>query len=621
MPSNTLSLLASTLALASLILSSNAASDTGFYGAGAIRFPTKEQHRSYQAQRSASSSIKPEDIPGTEAILPPFLQDDGGRLSRKEVPQYVLDHAPLVHLHEDEIYWPSLLSDHLNHTSPYLHQIELSEAGKGDRWKDYDPSISNLGELNKYATKGGDGVYLHSKDAVENLPDWLTSRVNIPIPPGEKDPEHYITLNGTLGDEIRKHLPHDTPPPPRIPARSKAPVQLILVEHEDNVLHAFWFFFYSYNLGNSVFGVGFGDHVGDWEHSVVRFKDGKPESTFVSEHAFGQSYTFDAMEKFGDLIGDVKEDTELPEGADVDEHRRDVERGVERRKGKGKRPVVYSAKGTHAMYATPGIQAYILPFAILHDTTSRGPLWDPTLNLESYYYTSPSGTDDRRMSGVDQDLDNYTTFSNTLLDRLDTTEGRLTPTTANPDAPTSWFAYRGRWGDAELPKSDKRQYHAPIVGEKAFVDGPRGPRFKGLGRTDVCPLHITGCKLNKTIAPRLWLINWLYNWVWIWGGFLVVSCLGIGVVMFLRHTKRGAKGGWKHGKRFGRGMWRRWSSYSEKRREKRRAKTLGDVERSPLLSSESGDDGADARSVSTIGGVVSGVEPPRQAGYGTLSSA
>lgn len=621
MSSNSLALLASALAITSLIPSSSA---TNFYSAGAINFPTKE-HPAYLARRAAANSNtnsqQPDDIPASEAILPPFLQDDGGKLSRKDVPQYVLDHAPLVHLSEDEIYWPSELPVHINNTSPYLHQIELSEAGKGDRWKDYDPSISNLGELNKYATTSGDGVYLHSNDAVESLPDWLTSRVNIPIPPGEENPERYITLNGTLGDEIRKHLPHDVPPPPRVPARSKAPVHLILVEHPDNVVHAFWFFFYSYNLGNSVFGVGFGDHVGDWEHSVIRFKNGVPESMFVSEHAFGQSYTFSAMEKFGDLIGDHETDYKVPKGADPDDYHREVEKEVEKRKGRGKRPVVYSAKGTHAMYATPGIQAYILPFAILHDTTSRGPLWDPTLNLQSYYYTSPTTSDDRRMTGLDEDLDDYTTLAPSFpLDRPDSSAGTITPTAANLEAPISWFHYRGRWGDAELPKSDKRQYHAPIVGEKAFVDGPRGPRFKGLGRTDVCPLHITGCKLNGTIAPRLWLINWMYNWVWIWGGFLVASLLGIGLVFSLRHTRRGAKGSWKHGKRFGRGVLRRWSSFSEKRRERRR-KTQDDVERSPLLSSGSEADleAASVRSVSTIGGAVSQVEPPQpHRGYGTL---
>ena len=37
-----------------------------------------------------------------------------------------------------------------------------------------------------------------------------------------------------------------------------------------------------------------------------------------------------------------------------------------------KRPVVYSAVGTHAMYTTPGLHPYVLPWGLLHDQTDRG---------------------------------------------------------------------------------------------------------------------------------------------------------------------------------------------------------------------------------------------------------
>jgi hypothetical protein len=84
--------------------------------------------------------------------------------------------------------------------------------------------------------------------------------------------------------------------------RSPAPAVLTVVEKDDGVILAFWFYFYSYNLGNSVFGVGFGDHVGDWEHSVMKFRNGVPETMFISQHTGGRTYTFGAMEKYGKRV-------------------------------------------------------------------------------------------------------------------------------------------------------------------------------------------------------------------------------------------------------------------------------------------------------------------------------
>lgn len=81
--------------------------------------------------------------------------------------------------------------------------------------------------------------------------------------------------------------------------RSDAPAVLVVVPKGDGVVDAFWFFFYSYNLGNTVFNVRFGNHVGDWEHTTVRFHNGVPKAVFFSEHAFGEAYTWDAVEKIG----------------------------------------------------------------------------------------------------------------------------------------------------------------------------------------------------------------------------------------------------------------------------------------------------------------------------------
>lgn len=117
-----------------------------------------------------------------------------------------------------------------------------------------------------------------------------------------------------------------------------------------------------------------------------------------------------------------------------------------------KRPVVYSAVGSHAMYATPGLHPYILPWGMLHDQTDRGPLWDPTLNAKSYLYDHHNRT--------------------------------LRTSTLNPKAPTSWFDYAGHWGDKYYELSDPRQYR--LAGQYHYVNGPSGPKFKNLQRQHVC---------------------------------------------------------------------------------------------------------------------------------------
>ena len=104
------------------------------------------------------------------------------------------------------------------------------------------------------------------------------------------------------------------------------------------------------------------------------------------------------------------------------------------------------------MYATSGLHPYALPFSILHDVTSRGPLWDPALNFHSYAYR-PS-TD------------------------------KLLASALTPSSPVPWFYFNGHWGDKFYPLSDSRQYG--FGGQYHYVNGPLGPRFKNLGRRKVC---------------------------------------------------------------------------------------------------------------------------------------
>ncbi len=77
-------------------------------------------------------------------------------------------------------------------------------------------------------------------------------------------------------------------------------------------------YFYAYNYGPPVFEQAVDDHVGDWEHTMVRFLNGQPQAVWFSQHAYGEAFSYNAVEK------------------------------------RGQRPVAYSANGSHANYATSG---------------------------------------------------------------------------------------------------------------------------------------------------------------------------------------------------------------------------------------------------------------------------
>ncbi|KAJ9652185.1 Vacuolar protein sorting-associated protein 62 [Neophaeococcomyces mojaviensis] len=373
----------------------------------------------------------------------------------RQIPGYVIEYAPLVHLFSGEQYWPCDIAEHLVHTTPALNYTSIGSESS-------HPTLKNLDKYNEY--ERGRWVFLTSNDDPEENPDWLGGEKNIPSTPDNPD-DDFADNDGWVHDpgrtyvqglkdaagNLREWLASDDDKKESVTAakahakvlkesktilheelkrqenpdvgsrrirggRSDAPAVLIVIDKGHGVVDAFWFFFYSFNLGNTVFNVRFGNHVGDWEHTAIRFYNGEPKEVFFSEHNFGSAYSYGAVEKLG------------------------------------KRPIIYSAVGSHAMYATPGSHPYVLPWGILHDQTDRGPLWDPALN--SHMYTYDYEKDILRSSNI------------------------------TPQSPTQWFHFAGHWGDKFYPLGDKRQYR--FAGQYHYVNGPLGPKFKNLGRKKIC---------------------------------------------------------------------------------------------------------------------------------------
>ncbi|ORY07268.1 hypothetical protein BCR34DRAFT_570736, partial [Clohesyomyces aquaticus] len=300
---------------------------------------SKGSRRKQQKPISGDKEHIDPDAYWTSATTSPEDWSDEERVLR-EIPEYVLEYAPYIHLYSGEEFWPCDIADHLIHTTPHLNYTPLQASSD-------HPNLTNLEELNKW----GRFVYLQSDDNVESRPQWLGGETNIPNNPEDSDPwaalEQPMSKNLDrdpdagkedwyevgLGDTADKggirpapgattptvtpegvellHQPEESWQPELtrrklgkevIGGRSDAPAVLIVVDKGDGIVDAFWFFFYSYNLGNKVFNVRFGNHVGDWEHTVVRFQHGEPKAVFFSEHSFGEAYAYDAVEKIGKRV-------------------------------------------------------------------------------------------------------------------------------------------------------------------------------------------------------------------------------------------------------------------------------------------------------------------------------
>lgn len=160
---------------------------------------------------------------------------------------------------------------------------------------------------------------------------------------------------------------------------------------------------------------------------MIHFENGVPETMWYSIHEDGEAFEFSAVPKYNG----------------------------------GLRPIVYSANGSHANYATSGTHDHTIPGldlpvgVALVDYTDEGYLWDPTL---SAYYASVS----------------FASSSTPVFAAYDDT------------TPVDWLNFVGQWGDEQYPTSHSGQYD--IFGEYRYTSGPTGPEDKHLNRgSGTCP--------------------------------------------------------------------------------------------------------------------------------------
>lgn len=193
------------------------------------------------------------------------------------------------------------------------------------------PTLQDLDVWNQW--EEGTHVFLTSNDDVQTRPPWLEGEKNVPRKetktqrveepwadwdgrvdgeiPGdtaenraewfdvsllEHDREREDNAHEAIRQDLRKRY-GGKEMKEGSGGRSDAPAILLVIYRGNGVVDAFWFYFYSFNLGNTVANIRFGNHIGDWEHCLVRFHNGMAKALFFSAHQGGEAYSYEAVQK------------------------------------------------------------------------------------------------------------------------------------------------------------------------------------------------------------------------------------------------------------------------------------------------------------------------------------
>lgn len=358
-------------------------------------------------------------------LLFPLPCSDRRRADQKPPPVI----APIIWLHLDDPWMPSDIATHVLHTTPKLGFESIPGLSTYD--------LHNLSALNDH----GSGVFLTS-DNTTGYADWLY---------GETPDDFGVLHNSTA-------------------------CAVVVVEKSPEDVDAFYFYFYSFNQGADITqvvpplerlfpdvqpGNPFGNHVGDWEHNMIRFRNAKPVGVYFSQHTSGHACLWDD------------------------------EACISKR---GDRPVVFSARGSHANYPSKG--SHVHDEALI-DIADQGRIWDPI--QPAYFY------------------------------RYDPITQVFTPADSATQV-VDWLNFDGAWGDKKYQDTDPRQSVVPYFGLRKFENGPNGPKFKQLVRKGLMPDHFPKDPMMKVLVR--WYLSWYGCCLKGWNPWVVIISLLL-VLVFL----------------------------------------------------------------------------------------
>lgn len=174
------------------------------------------------------------------------------------VPDFVVKYAPMVFLYSEDLWKPSDISTQLNNTEPRVDFKAVSQQPM---------TLDNIAFLNGL---GGEKVYLTSKvkPYANPIPGYLFGV----LPNGEGKTEGAVSST------------------------------IIVNDHGDGTVDAFYFYFYAFDRG----ALSIGNHVGDWEHSMIRFVNKTPSALWYSQHSAGQAFKYSAVQKYQDGVGTLR---------------------------------------------------------------------------------------------------------------------------------------------------------------------------------------------------------------------------------------------------------------------------------------------------------------------------
>jgi hypothetical protein len=230
-------------------------------------------------------------------------------------------YAPLVFLAPGETHRPSDASSFIrNSTLRWSH-----DSGRGDH------EIAPRGQVNE-ARLGGGG-YQHQVEGVfgGHHGDQIRSNDNARPKDGAGDGGNegfFLDLDNSK---------HESEGP-----GTNSPVYYEAVEGR----YITYWFFYAYNAGPTPGGID--NHEGDWERIVVRLNENNRATAVAYYQHTGHE----------------------------EKRWRDVPK-------QGSHPLVFSAKGSHASYASPGDKDLGVPFGVVQDHAGRGAKWQTWQNLEN----------------------------------------------------------------------------------------------------------------------------------------------------------------------------------------------------------------------------------------------